>query len=53
MELIPPSKDTAWQTGSKRKIQQSAALQETHRIDRKKHWLRITGWKKINQDNGP
>jgi hypothetical protein len=25
MDLIPPSKDTAWQTGLKRKIQQSVA----------------------------
>jgi exonuclease III len=28
-------------------------LQETHLIDRKKHWLRVEGWKKIYQDNGP
>jgi exonuclease III len=28
-------------------------LQETHCINRKKHWLRVKGWKKINQDNGP
>jgi exonuclease III len=28
-------------------------LQETHLIDRNKHWLRIKGWKKINQDNSP
>jgi hypothetical protein len=25
MDLIPPSKDTVWQTGLKRKIQQSVA----------------------------
>jgi hypothetical protein len=25
MNLIPPSKDTTWQTGLKRKLQQSAA----------------------------
>jgi hypothetical protein len=25
MDLIPPSKDTIWKTGLKRKIQQSAA----------------------------
>jgi exonuclease III len=24
-------------------------LQETHLIDRKKHWLRVKGWKKIYQ----
>jgi exonuclease III len=28
-------------------------LQETHLIDRNKHWLRVKGWKKIDQANGP
>jgi exonuclease III len=28
-------------------------LQETHLIDRNKHWLRSKGWKKIYQPNGP
>jgi exonuclease III len=28
-------------------------LQETHLIDRNKHWLRVKHWKKIYQDNGP
>jgi exonuclease III len=27
-------------------------LQETHLIDRNKHWLRVKGWKKIYQANG-
>jgi exonuclease III len=27
-------------------------LQETHLIDRNKHWLRVKDWKKIYQDNG-
>jgi exonuclease III len=27
-------------------------LQETHLIDRNKHWLRVKAWKKIDQDNG-
>jgi hypothetical protein len=26
---------------------------ETHLIDRNKHWLRVKGWKKIYQANGP
>jgi exonuclease III len=26
-------------------------LQETHLIDRNKHWLRVKGWKKIYQAN--
>jgi exonuclease III len=28
-------------------------LQEIHRMDRNKHWLRVKGWKKIYQDHGP
>jgi exonuclease III len=28
-------------------------LEETHLNDRKKHWLRMRGWQKIYQDNGP
>jgi exonuclease III len=28
-------------------------LQETHLINRNKHWLTVKGWKKINQDNVP
>jgi mRNA deadenylase 3'-5' endonuclease subunit Ccr4 len=28
-------------------------LQETHLIDRNKYWLRVKGWKKIYQANGP
>jgi hypothetical protein len=28
-------------------------LQETHFIDRHKCWLRVKGWKKIYQANGP
>jgi exonuclease III len=27
-------------------------LQETHLIDRNKHWLRVKDWKKIYQTNG-
>jgi exonuclease III len=28
-------------------------LQETHRTEKNKHWLRIKGWKKVFQVNGP
>jgi hypothetical protein len=28
-------------------------LQETHLINRNNHWLKVKGWKKIYQDNGP
>jgi exonuclease III len=28
-------------------------LQETHLIDRNKRWLRVKGWKKFYQVNGP
>jgi hypothetical protein len=28
-------------------------LQETHLIDRNKHWLRVKVWKKIYRANGP
>jgi exonuclease III len=28
-------------------------LQEIYLIDRNKHWLRVKGWKKIYQPNGP
>jgi exonuclease III len=27
--------------------------QDIHFIDRNKHWLRVKGWKKIYQANGP
>jgi hypothetical protein len=28
-------------------------LQETHLINRNKHWLKVKGWKKFYQANGP
>jgi exonuclease III len=30
----------------------TCCLQETHLIDRNKHWLRAKGWKKVYQANG-
>jgi hypothetical protein len=50
-DLTPPSKETIWQTGLKRKIQQSVVYKETHLIDRNKHWLRAKFWK-IYQTSG-
>jgi exonuclease III len=28
-------------------------LQETHLTEKNKHWLRVKGWKKLFQANGP
>jgi hypothetical protein len=52
-DLTPPSKDTIWQTGFKKEDPTICCLQGTHLIDRKKHWLRVKGWKKIYQASGP
>jgi hypothetical protein len=52
-DLTPPSKDTIWQTGLKRKIQQSAAYRRSISSTKNKHWLKVKGWKKIYQTSGP
>jgi exonuclease III len=39
--------------GIKKEDPTICCLQETHLIDRNKHWLRVKGWKKIYQANGP
>jgi hypothetical protein len=31
----------------------TCCLKDTHLVDRNKHWLRVKGWKKIYQANGP
>jgi hypothetical protein len=49
-DLIPPTKNTIWQTRLMRKI---CCLQQTHLINRNKYWLRVKGWKKIYQAIGP
>jgi hypothetical protein len=54
MDLTPPSKKKKPfgkldYKGRSNKL----LLQETHLIDRNKHWLRVKGWKKIYQANGP
>jgi hypothetical protein len=47
MDLTLPSKDNVWQTGLKRKIEESVAYR------RPISWLNVKGWKKIYQANGP
>jgi exonuclease III len=37
----------------KKKDPTICCLQETYLIDKNKHWLRVKGWKKIYQANGP
>jgi exonuclease III len=37
----------------KKKDPTICCLQETHLINRNKHWFRVKGWKKIYQANGP
>jgi hypothetical protein len=50
--LNSPSKDN-WQTGLKRKIQQSVVYRRPISLTEKKHWLRVKGWKKIYEANDP
>jgi hypothetical protein len=37
----------------KKEDQTISCLQETHLINRNKHWFRMKGWKKIYQANSP
>jgi hypothetical protein len=53
MDKIPPSKDTNLVNWTKKEYLTTCCLQETHLIDRNKHWLRVKGWKKIYKANGP
>jgi hypothetical protein len=53
MDLTPPSKDTIWQTGLKRKIKQSLVYRRIISLTGNKYWLRVKSWKKIYQANGP
>jgi hypothetical protein len=50
MDLIPPSKGTV---DEKKEDLTICCLQETHLTDRNKHRLRMKGWKKVYQANGP
>jgi hypothetical protein len=46
MNSTPPSKDTIWQAGLKRKIQQSDVYKGPILLT-EINWLRVKGWKKI------
>jgi hypothetical protein len=50
-DLIPQSKDI--QKWIRKEDPTICFLLKTHLIDRNKHWLRVKGWKKIYQANGP
>jgi exonuclease III len=52
VDLISPIKRhlTNW---IKKEDPTICCLQDTHLIDRNKHWLRVKDWKKIYQANGP
>jgi hypothetical protein len=51
-DLIPPSK-VQFGNWIKKEYPTICCLHETHLINRNKHWLRVKGWKKIYQANGP
>jgi exonuclease III len=51
-DLTPPKK-TPLANWIKKEYPTICCLQETYLIDRNKHWLRVKGWKKIYQANGP
>jgi exonuclease III len=51
--LISPIKREQLANWIKREDSTICYLQETHLINRNKHWLRVKGWKKIYQANGP
>jgi hypothetical protein len=53
IDSTPWSKNIIWQTEFKKEDLTICCLQETHLIDRNKHWLRVNGWKKIYQASGP
>jgi hypothetical protein len=46
MDSTPLSKHTIWKTVFK-KEDLTIYFQETHLIDKNKHWLRVKDWKKI------
>jgi exonuclease III len=52
-ELNSPIKGHHLANWMKKEDPTVCCLQETHLIDRNKHWLRVKGWKKIYQSSGP
>jgi exonuclease III len=52
-ELNSPSKRQHLANWIKREDPKTCCLEETHLTGRNKHWLRMKGWKKIYQANGP
>jgi hypothetical protein len=53
MDLIPPSRDTIWQTGLKKEDPKICCLQETHLIDRNKHWFRRKAGRRFTKTMPP
>jgi exonuclease III len=51
--LNSPNKRHQLKNCIKKEDPKICCLYETHLINRKKHWLRVKGWKKIYQANGP
>jgi hypothetical protein len=52
-ELNFPIKRHCLANQSKKEDPTIGCLQEDHLIGRNKHWLRVKGWNKIYQGNGP
>jgi exonuclease III len=50
--LNSPIKRHRLANGIKKEDPTICCLQETHLIDRNKHWLTVKGWKKIYQADG-
>jgi hypothetical protein len=51
--LNSPIKTNQLANWNKKEDPTICCLQESHLIDRNKQWLRVKGWKKIYQANGP
>jgi mRNA deadenylase 3'-5' endonuclease subunit Ccr4 len=51
-DSTPPSKEHL-ANRIKKEDPTICCLQEIHHTDRNEHWLRVKGWKKIYQADGP